>query len=73
MCIRDSVGSAPDQSPAVLCGIAHMQTHDGIWYPVGGTAAVPAALAKLARSLGVEIFTGLGVDRILLNLSLIHI
>jgi diapolycopene oxygenase len=61
------VGSAPDQSPAVLCGIAHMQTHDGIWYPVGGTAAVPAALAKLARSLGVEILTGMDVDQILLS------
>jgi phytoene desaturase len=48
------VGSAPDQSPAVLCGIAHMQTHDGIWYPMGGTATVPAALTKLARQLGVE-------------------
>src|SRR5262249_51177994 len=23
------VGSAPDQSPAVLCGIAHMQTQEG--------------------------------------------
>ena len=35
------VGSAPDASPAVLCGIAHMQTSEGVWYPVGGTGAVP--------------------------------
>ena len=35
------VGSAPDQSPAVLCGIAHMQTDEGVWYPRGGTGAVP--------------------------------
>jgi diapolycopene oxygenase len=27
------IGSAPDASPAVLCGIAHMQTGDGVWYP----------------------------------------
>lgn len=27
------VGSSPDRSPAVLCGIAHMQTSEGIWYP----------------------------------------
>ena len=27
------VGSAPDASPAVLCGIAHMQTREGVWYP----------------------------------------
>ena len=42
------VGSAPDASPAVLCGIAHMQTSEGIWYPRGGTRAVPEALGKLA-------------------------
>lgn len=59
------VGSAPDQSPAVLCGIAHMQTNDGIWYPMGGTAAVPAALTKLAKQLGVEFRLGEVVKRIL--------
>jgi phytoene desaturase len=59
------VGSAPDASPAVLCGIAHMQTHEGIWYPQGGTAAVPDALARLARDLGVTIHCNTGVRRIL--------
>ena len=33
------VGSCPDASPAVLCGIAHMQSQDGVWYPRGGTGA----------------------------------
>lgn len=61
------VGSAPDASPAVLCGIAHMQTQEGIWYPVGGTRAVPLALAKLAEELGVEIETGADVERILIQ------
>ena len=58
------VGSAPDASPAVLCGIAHMQTQEGIWYPRGGTAAVPAALEKLARELGVDVRLGADVQRI---------
>jgi diapolycopene oxygenase len=49
------VGSSPSGSPAVLCGIAHMQTDEGVWYPMGGTRAVPVALEKLARELGVEI------------------
>jgi phytoene desaturase len=61
------VGSAPDQSPAVLCGIAHMQTADGVWYPRGGTAAVPQALERLAGELGVELRTGVGVRRITLD------
>ena len=51
------VGSSPEASPAVLCGIAHMQTEEGVWYPMGGTRAVPEALVKLAEDLGVQ-FTG---------------
>ena len=46
------VGSAPDQSPAVLCGIAHMQTNEGVWYPRGGTgggAAGPGIAGARAR------------------------
>jgi len=58
------VGSSPLASPAVLCGIAHMQTQEGIWYPIGGTRAVPEALQKLAGELGVEIRTGCDVQRI---------
>src|SRR6185437_5455034 len=52
------VGSCPSQSPAVLCGIAHMQTSEGVWYPRGGTRAVPEALVRLADELGVELRTG---------------
>ena len=58
------VGSSPYASPAVLCAIAHMQTAEGVWYPIGGTRAVPVALENLARSLGVDIRTGVGVQRI---------
>ncbi|OYP35502.1 phytoene desaturase family protein [Rhodopirellula sp. MGV] len=58
------VGSSPYASPAVLCSIAHMQTDEGIWYPVGGTRAVPEALAKLAEELGVDIRTGVDVMKI---------
>ncbi len=40
------VGSSPYGSPAVLCGIAHMQTDEGVWYPMGGTRAVPRGVGK---------------------------
>ncbi|WP_020469223.1 phytoene desaturase family protein [Zavarzinella formosa] len=59
------VGSCPDASPAVLCGIAHMQTDEGVWYPMGGTRAVPLALQKLAGELGVEIRLNSGIQRIM--------
>ena len=61
------VGSAPDASPAVLCGIAHMQTSEGIWYPLGGTRAVPEALIQLGTELGVEFRTDAHVERFLIN------
>ncbi|MGC2577486.1 MAG: phytoene desaturase family protein [Terrimicrobiaceae bacterium] len=58
------VGSAPAASPAVLCGIAHMQTGEGVWYPMGGTRAIPEALVALAESLGVEFRRNVRVKRI---------
>jgi phytoene desaturase len=61
------VGSSPYNSPAVLCSIAHMQTDGGVWYPRGGIGAVPAKLASLASDLGVEIRTGCGVRRIVVE------
>lgn len=61
------VGSSPEASPAVLCGIAHMQTGEGVWYPRGGTRAVPEALIRLATELGVELRPETGVARILVE------
>jgi diapolycopene oxygenase len=61
------VGSSPYASPAVLCSIAHMQVGNGVWYPRGGTAAIVAALTRLARQLGVSIRTGVGIRRILVD------
>ena len=58
------VGSSPYGAPAVLCGIAHMQTAEGVWYPIGGTRAVPEALTALATDLGVEFRVGADVVRI---------
>ena len=52
------VGSSPYGSPAVLCSIGHMQIDGGVWYPMGGTRAVPVALQTLAEELGVEVRLG---------------
>ncbi len=58
------VGSSPDASPAILCAIGHMQTEEGIWYPMGGTRAVPEALVKLGTELGVKYHTETDVTSI---------
>jgi diapolycopene oxygenase len=59
------VGSSPDASPAILTAIGHMQMQEGIWYPMGGTRAVPEALVKLATELGVKFHTCVDVSRIM--------
>ncbi len=59
------VGSSPDASPAILCAIGHMQMEEGIWYPMGGTRAVPEALVKLAKELGVLFHPSTDIARIL--------
>jgi phytoene desaturase len=61
------VGSSPYGAPAVLCAIAHMQVGEGVWYPKGGTRAVPAALARVAEELGVALRTGADVRRLLID------
>jgi phytoene desaturase len=60
------VGSAPDASPAILCSIAQMQTGEGVWYPQGGTGAIPQALTQLATELGVEFRTQTAIQQILM-------
>ena len=61
------VGSSPDASPAILCAIGHMQSEEGIWYPMGGTRAVPEALVKLGRELGVVYHPSTEVKRLLMD------
>jgi diapolycopene oxygenase len=59
------VGSSPDNSPAILCSIGHMQAEQGIWYPKGGTRAVPQALVRLGTELGVRYHTSIEIARLL--------
>jgi len=61
------VGSSPELAPAVLCGIADMQSTEGITYPRGGTGAVPAALRRLGEDLGVIFRTGSRIERIIVQ------
>ena len=58
------VGSSPDASPAILTAIGHMQMQEGIWYPMGGTRAIPEAMVKLAKELGVKFHASTDVAKI---------
>ncbi|MFN8492816.1 MAG: phytoene desaturase family protein [Caldilineaceae bacterium] len=58
------VGASPYQAPATLSVIAHVELTGGVWYPKGGIYAIAAALAQLAKELGVEIRTNCPVQQI---------
>jgi diapolycopene oxygenase len=59
------VGSSPFLSPAILSLIAAAQVDHGCWYPMGGTRMVAQSLERIARELGVEVVTGVGVRQII--------
>ncbi len=44
------VGSSPERTPAIVCAIGHMQASEGVWYPMGGTRAIPEALISWRRN-----------------------
>ena len=61
------VGSSPDASPAILCAIGHMQSEEGIWYPMGGTRAIPEAMVRLGRELGVRYHASIEIERLVIE------
>ena len=61
------VGSSPYGAPAVLCAIAHMQTAQGVWYPMGGTHAVAEALTTFAGENGARFRPGEDVEGVALD------
>lgn len=51
-------GQTYDSKAAGALLIPYLMIQEGVYYPEGGVAAIPAALERLARELGVEIRTG---------------
>ncbi|CAN5512555.1 phytoene desaturase family protein [soil metagenome] len=58
-------GSSPFRAPATLACISHIESHHGCWYPMGGLGRLRDAIERVARSIGVEIRTGVDVGRVL--------
>ena len=58
-------GSSPYRAPATLACIPHVEARFGCWYPDGGLDALRAALERLAERVGVDVRTGVDVERIM--------
>lgn len=59
-------GSSPFEAPGTLNLVAHVEA-EGVYRARGGMRALVAALDRLARSLGVELLYGHGVERVLVE------
>ena len=58
------VGGNPFRTSSIYLLIQTLERNFGVHFPRGGTAALVAALARLAESLGVELQTGATVEQI---------
>ena len=59
------LGMSPFRCPSLFTILSFMEYEYGVYHPRGGTGAVVAAMAKVARELGAEIQAGQKVDEIL--------
>jgi phytoene desaturase len=57
-------GADPFRAPAVLHNIAWAELGLGVYYPTGGIGTIVKALETLAKDLGVDIQTGVTVERL---------
>ena len=61
------VGGNPFRTSSIYMLIGTLERRFGVHFPVGGTAALVAALVKLAGELGVEVRTSSTVEQILVE------
>ncbi len=59
------LGMSPFRCPSLFTILSFMEYEYGVYHPRGGTGAVIAAMAKVARDLGARIELGQKVDEIL--------
>ncbi|MDQ3313377.1 MAG: phytoene desaturase family protein [Verrucomicrobiota bacterium] len=49
------LGMSPFRCPSLFSILSFLEYEHGVWHPLGGCGAVTAAMARVARALGVEI------------------
>jgi phytoene desaturase len=48
------LGGSPKNTPAIYSLMSHVNYNLGVWFPMGGIAAVVSSIEKIGRDLGVE-------------------
>jgi len=58
------LGTSPYRAPSMYHLMSHLDLEDGVYYPMGGFAAVVDGVARLAQERGAVLRTGTPVSRI---------
>lgn len=61
------LGLSPAQAPSVFSLLPYTEAEHGIWFPLGGLHAVPVALDRVCRELGVDLHYGSAVRRVVVE------
>jgi phytoene desaturase len=59
------LGMSPFRCPSLFSILSFLEYEYGVFHPIGGCAALTAAMARVAEGLGVEIRTSLPVEEVL--------
>ena len=59
------LGMSPFRCPSLFSILSFLEYEHGVWHPIGGCAAITAAMARVAGRLGVEIRLNEPVEEIL--------
>jgi phytoene desaturase len=63
------LGMSPFTCPSLFSILSFLEYEEGVWHPVGGCGALTAAMARLAKRLGVEILTEEPVEKMIFEKS----
>ncbi|UWQ22070.1 NAD(P)/FAD-dependent oxidoreductase [Jannaschia sp. W003] len=58
------LGMSPFKCPSLFTIVAHVEYGFGVYHPVGGCNAIPKAMARIAREMGVDIRLSEGAEEI---------
>lgn len=61
------LGASPDRTPALYSLMNYADMALGTWYPMGGMGRIVDAMVRVARAQGVDVRTGVGVERVLVE------
>ena len=60
-------GMSPFKCPSLFTIVAHVEYGHGVFHPTGGCNAIPAAMARVAREMGVDIRLSEPIEELLFD------